>query len=97
VLRLSSKHLERDLTLQLDALRDDAHAVRSPSAESYTALGCSPPAPPTKFALSDLYPALFDGRPAVVALAPPADGRQRADVLSCDTAATLATASIPAP
>jgi hypothetical protein len=96
-LRLSSKHLARDLTSQLDALRDGGSAVRSPSAESYSALGCAAPVPGNKFALSDLYPALFDGRPAVVALAPPADGRQRADVLSCDTAATLATASIPAP
>jgi hypothetical protein len=96
VLRLSSKHLGRDLTSQLDSLRDGASAIRSPSAEAYSALGCSPPVPATKFALSDLYPALFDGRPAVVALAPPAAGRQQADVLSCDTATTLATASIPA-
>jgi hypothetical protein len=32
----------------------------------------------------------------VVALRPPAEGRQQADVLACDTAAVLATADLPA-
>lgn len=95
-LRLRSEHLETDLTRQLDEPLNGSNAIRSPSAESYTALGCSAPVPANKYTLSELYPALFDGEPAVVALAPPASGQQRADVLSCDTAATLATASIPA-
>jgi hypothetical protein len=95
-LRLRSAHLERDLTSQLSKPQGGADAVRSPTAESYAALGCSPPVPANKYASDEIYPALFDGRPAVVALAPPTAGEQRADVLSCDTAATLATATIPA-
>jgi hypothetical protein len=95
-LRLRSAHLESDLANQLGKPLDDSNAVRSPSAESYAALGCSAPVPANKYSLSELYPALFDGRPAVVAVAPPTAGQQRAEVLSCDTAATLATASIPA-
>jgi hypothetical protein len=96
-LRLRSAHLESDLTRQLDQASDGANGVRSPaSAHDYVALGCSAPVPANKYALSELFPALFDGQPVVVALAPPSGGQQRADVLSCDTAATLATASIPA-
>ncbi|HEX5090664.1 MAG TPA: hypothetical protein VFV89_22840 [Nocardioides sp.] len=95
-LRLRSAHLERDLASQLGKPQGDASAVRSPTEESYAALGCSTPVPANKYAPDELYPALFDGRPAVVVLAPPAAGEQRADVLSCDTAATLATATIPA-
>ena len=95
LLRLSSAHLERELSRQLDQLQGSS-AVRSPSAESYDALGCASPAPASEFGPGELFPALFDDQPAVVALRPPADGRQRADVLACDTAATLASTSIPA-
>jgi hypothetical protein len=91
---LSSQNLEHDLT---DQLRDSvsASAGGSDSALSY-APGCTPAAPRSKYGLGDLFPALFDGEPAVVALRPPADGKQQADVLACTTAATLATVSIPA-
>jgi|1186.fasta_scaffold08179_3 hypothetical protein len=96
LLRLSSTHLERDLSRQLDQPRPGSSAVRSPSAESYGALGCASPAPASEFGPGELFPALFDDQPAVVVLRPPADGRQRADVLACHTAATLASTSIPA-
>lgn len=96
LLHLSSKHLQRDLTLQLSELQVAADAVRAPDRD-FAAAGCSPvPTPGSKFGLGDLFPALFDGEPAVVALRPPADGRRQADVLACGTAATLATASVPA-
>jgi hypothetical protein len=95
VLRLRSAHLERDLQTQLGTLEGASDSVPGP-ARGFAAIGCEPP-PPSKFGIGELFPALFDDQPAVVALRPPADGRQQADVLACDTAATLATASLPAP
>jgi hypothetical protein len=96
LLRLSSAHLRSDLTTQLDRVGDGSNAVRSPSAESYAALGCASPAPTSKFGLGELFPALFDDQPAVVVLRTPAAGQQRADVLACDSADKLASTTIPA-
>jgi hypothetical protein len=95
VLRLRSAHLERDLQTQLGTLDGTSESVRSP-AKGFAVIGCEP-RPASRFGPGELVPALFDNQPAVVALRPPADGRQQADVLTCDTAATLATASLPAP
>jgi hypothetical protein len=94
LLRLRSAHLQHDLRTQLGALRDTADSVRNP-AQDFAALGCEP-APASEFGAGELFPALLDGQPAVVALRPAVDGRQQADVLACDSAATLATASLPA-
>jgi hypothetical protein len=92
VLKLSSQHLARDVDDQLDndAVQLDA---RNPVA-AFSAVGCTTPPPPNKFGTGDFYPALFDGIPAVLALRPPAEGQQQADVLACDTAASLASVSI---
>ena len=49
---------------------------------------------PNKFGDGELFPALFDGKPAVLALRPPADGEQQVDVLACGTAASLASVTI---
>jgi len=94
LLRLSSAHLERDLRTQLGALEGASGSTRSP-AEAFAAVGCEP-VPASRFGHGELFPALFDDQPAVVALRPPAQGRQQADVLTCDAAATLATANLPA-
>ena len=64
---------------------------------AFSAAGCPPPPlPQSKFGIGDFFPALFDGSPAVLALRPPADGVQQADVLACDTAASLASVTIAA-
>jgi hypothetical protein len=94
LLRLRSTHLEHDLRTQLGAVNGTSASAGS-EKHVFAALSCEP-APASKFGLGELFPALFDDQPAVVALRPPAQGRQQADVLSCDTAATLATASLPA-
>jgi hypothetical protein len=94
LLRLRSAHLQHDLRTQLGALQGASDSVRN-HAEGFAALGCEP-TPPSRFGLGELFPALYDDQPAVVALRPPAEGRQQADVLACDTAATLAITSLPA-
>ena len=96
LLRLSSDHLERDLARQLDQVRAADGSGGSPAASSFSAISCPPPTPGTRFGLGELFPALFDGKPAVVALRPPADGRRQADVLTCGTATTLQSVSLPA-
>jgi hypothetical protein len=90
---LSSQHLERDITDQLRSPATDT--MGSASAPSFAADGCAAPLPSSKYGLGDLFPALYDGSPAVLALRPPADGSRRADVLDCTTARELDTATIP--
>ena len=68
--------------------------MRAPAYSAFDAVGCTPSPPPNKFGSGELFPALFDGTPAVLALRPPADGVQQADVLACDTAASLASVTI---
>jgi hypothetical protein len=92
LLRLRSAHLEADITTQIHGFAS-ANAVE-PDFKAFRAAGCPLPTPHTKFGLGDLFPALFDDEPAVLALRPPAGGKQQADVLACDTAATLATTTI---
>ncbi|MDX6373083.1 MAG: hypothetical protein QOD98_2071 [Nocardioidaceae bacterium] len=95
VLRLTSKHLARDLNDQLMSYSAaSSDAVRGPTGTTFSAVGCTQPAPSNKFGLGDFFPALYDHTPAVLALRAPADGRQRADVLDCGTADLLATVTI---
>ena len=93
--QLSSTHLARDVTDQLQSYEGTSGtAVRGPSYSTFIAVGCTPPEPPNEFGDGEFFPALFDGTPAVLALRPPADGEQQADVLACDTAASLASVTI---
>jgi hypothetical protein len=95
VLQLTSKHLARDLNDQLQtSTTASADAVRGLTAETFSVVGCTSPAPPNKFGLGEFYPALYDQMPAVLALRAPADGSQRADVLDCDTAHLLASVNL---
>ena len=96
VLHLSSKSLGKDLASQLPQATS-ADATAGEAYSSYRDLGCTPPVPRSKFGLGELFPALYDGEPAVVAVRPPADGQQEADVLACGTATELDSATIPAP
>ena len=91
---LSSKHLVRDLDDQLAAhTAANSDSTRNLDGLAYSSIGCTPPRP-SKFGDGDLFPAFYDSTPAVLALRPPADGRQQADVLDCGTAVLLASASI---
>ena len=95
VLHLSSKHLERDLNEQLAGYTYTADQQPEEEAGSaYASVGCTPPQTANEFGLGDLFPALYDDTPAVLALRPPADGRQQADVLDCDTAQLLASVTV---
>jgi len=94
VLKLSSEHLARDVEDQLKSYPTTSGLVRGPDYAAFDAVGCKPPPPPNKFGSGELFPALYDGTPAVLALRPPADGTQQADVLACDTAASLASVTI---
>ena len=91
---LSSKHLARDLDDQLMDYSASSDSVRNPPGPAYASVGCTPPPAPSKFGLGDFFPALYDDMPAVLALRPPADGTQRADVLACVTAKVLASTTI---
>ncbi len=92
-LQLRSSHLRSDVRDQVQKF--SANAASAPDFKAFNAAGCALPSPPTMFGLGDLFPALFDGEPAVLALRPPTDGQQQADVLACDTAASLASVTIP--
>jgi len=94
VFRLRSDDLARDVTDQLRSFAAADGSVRSPAYSAFAAVGCTAPTPPAKFGVGEFFPALFDGTPAVLALRPPADGEQQADVLACDTAASLASVTI---
>jgi hypothetical protein len=96
-LQLRSDHLERDVTDQLHALESDMNAARSPDAKSFYAVGCEVSRPlSTRFGLGELFPALFDDAPAVLAVRPASGGTRQADVLDCVTADSLASVTIPA-
>ncbi len=94
VLKLSSKYLARDLDAQLGGYTANSDDSRTPAPGALSSLGCPAPAPANKFGLGDFFPALYDNTPAVVALRPPADGLQQADVLDCSTAELLASVAI---
>jgi hypothetical protein len=99
VLQLRSDHLETDLSRQLSSysVQAGSSSVRTPAAKDFDAAGCPLPASPhNKFGLGELFPALFDHQPAVLALRPATGGTQQADVLDCTTAASLASVTIPA-
>lgn len=94
-LSLRSDHLQQDLSRQLGRKAAASYAT---DAKAFSAAGCpEPAADPGKFGLGELFPALFDDAPAVVALRPPSGGTRQADVLDCDSAATLASVTLPAP
>jgi len=89
-LTLRSAHLRRDVEAQLQGIRSPSGQVpQYSSAQADGLVACATPTPRSKFGLGDLFPALFDGRPAVLALRPPSGGTQRADVLACDTGQPL--------
>ncbi len=91
---LRSEHLASDVEDQLLNYETASGSVRAPGYAALDTVGCSPGPASSKFGAGELFPALFDGTPAVLALRPPADGVQLADVLACDTAASLASVSI---
>ncbi|QIG45219.1 hypothetical protein G5V58_22820 [Nocardioides anomalus] len=96
-LELSAGSLATDVTEQLPKRGlDSAEALpgRSPSTPGFP---CATSAPASAYGLGDLYPAYYDGIPAVLALRPPEGSSQRADVLDCATATELDSAELPAP
>ena len=93
---LRSTHLVQDVEDQLLNYATASGSVRAPGYAAFDAAGCTPP-PANKFGSGELFPAIFDGTPAVLALRPPADGVQQADVLACDTATSLASVTITPP
>jgi hypothetical protein len=96
-LELSGGSLASDLTRQLPkrAFADAETAPgRSPSTPGFP---CATSAPAAAYGIGELFPAYYDGVPAVLALRPPEGSSQRADVLDCATAAELDSAELPAP
>lgn len=92
-LQLSSSHLEQDLTQQLE--RSPSGVVAEDAApDALSAYGCAPGSA-GKYGLGELFPALYDGEPAVLALRPATGPTQQADVLACGSADQLASATIP--
>ncbi|HRK47307.1 MAG TPA: hypothetical protein PK324_16865, partial [Nocardioides sp.] len=91
---LSSDSLERDVSRQLK--RSAAAPGVQAEADALAAYGC-PAASAGKYGLGELFPALYDGEPAVLVLRPATGSTQRADVLACGTADELDSVTIPAP
>ena len=96
-LQLRSTHLRDDVRTQLRAAysANTTDGVDQVPVAGLAAIGCTSTSPAAKYGLGDLFPALFDGKPVVLAVRPPSDGVQQADVLACDTAASLASVTIP--
>ena len=97
-LDLSSAHLGRDLAEQLpdpSASSGDLAAQES-SPEAFAAYGCAPSAP-EGYGPGNLFPALYDGQPAVLALRPQVGGTRQADVLACGSAVQLGSTTLPRP
>jgi len=94
---LSSAHLRRDVEELLPHLEANAQASPHYSAEADGLAACEQPIPRSKFGLGDLFPALFDGQPAVLALRPPSGGSRRADVLACDSGQPLGSVNLSLP
>jgi hypothetical protein len=92
-LLLSSSNLEQDVTRQLKQ-SSGSTAAHDAAPEAFSAYGCPPPAA-GKYGLGDLFPALYDGQPAVLALRPATGSTQRAVVLECGTADQLNSVTIP--
>jgi hypothetical protein len=97
VLQLRSAHLAKDVRDQLFRYSASADSAELPTANGFSSLGCTPPPSATKFGLGDLFPALYDDTPAVLAVRLSADGTRQADVLDCDTAGLLASVTVPSP
>jgi hypothetical protein len=95
VLQLRSAHLAKDVRDQLFSYSASADSAELPTARDFSSLGCTPPPSATKFGLGDLFPALYDNTPAVLAVRPSAGGGRQADVLDCDTAGLLASVTVP--
>ena len=70
-LRLSSDNFKRDVEGQLARLRSYATAQGGPTSLAHLeeAYDCVP-SPTTAYGTGELYPALFDGNPTVLALRP---------------------------
>jgi hypothetical protein len=92
-LQLSSKHLARDLTEQLPAAAS-GNSTRDTAPEALRSFGCAT-APPAAYGPGTFFAAYYDGLPAVVALRPPTDRTQQADVLECETGAKLSSVTLP--
>ena len=92
-LRLTSSNLEQDLTRQLKRYTS-SHSDAPAAPGAFAAVGCEPGAA-GKYGLGELFPALYDGEPAVLVLRPAAGQTQRADVLACGTATELDSATVP--
>lgn len=98
-LRLSSTNLKRDVEGQLTRLRSYAAASQDgPSSLAHLeeAYDCVP-SPTTAYGPGDLYPALFDGSPSVLALRPITGDHQVVEVLQCGSGAALAMVTVDAP
>ena len=95
-LDLSSAHLRRDLAEQLPQASGEPAGVEAQesSPEAFAAYGCAPTSPEA-YGPGSLFPALYDGQPAVLALRPPVGATREADVLACGTAVPLGSATLP--
>jgi hypothetical protein len=93
VLQLRSGHLARDVRDQLLSYASTGTSPHALDADG-AYVGCAAPPPASKFGLGELFPAIYDDTPAVLALRPPVGGARQADVLDCTTARVLASASI---
>jgi hypothetical protein len=94
-LRLTSDNLEQDVEHQLRKRSASPEAGLDSLAEE-PGFGCTPAALPA-YGLGELFAALYDGAPAVLALRPPEGDTQEAQVLDCDTGTPLRSVTVPVP
>jgi hypothetical protein len=96
-LRLRSSHLRRDIQVQLRRLPYHASAGVMPAPETFDADVDCPPAATAAHGTGELFAAYYDGIPAVLALGPPTNGSQEAQVLACTTGEALRSVTVTAP
>ncbi|MDH2412808.1 hypothetical protein [Nocardioides sp. CER19] len=101
--RAASPSAEQAVLPELHSATLEADVRRAVVVLPSTGAALSQPSAPPDFACAgadwgtgSVHPVMFDGRAAMLALRPPAHGRQKAEVLQCGTADVLASVTLPA-
>jgi hypothetical protein len=99
--QLRSAHLRRDIVAQMSVLTAD-QSLSAASGEIPEAYGAdyecpTPSAAVSTYGIGDLFPAYYDGAPAVLALGPISGGTREAHVLSCTSGEPLRSVTVRAP
>jgi hypothetical protein len=96
---LTSGHLRRDIVMQMSVLDADQSLTSGHLAESYGSASVDCPTlsgSASTPGIGTLFPAYYDGNPAVLVLGPVSNGTREAQVLSCTTGEPVRSVTVKA-